>query len=33
MEALEGDLPDVLILDLRLSGKGGLEIMEEVHDR
>lgn len=33
MEALEEELPDVLILDLRLPGKGGLEIMEEVHER
>ena len=33
MEALEEELPDILVLDLRLPGKGGLEIMEEIHER
>ncbi len=33
MEALEEELPDLLVLDLRLPGKGGLEIMEEIHER
>ncbi|MFB6345000.1 MAG: sigma-54-dependent transcriptional regulator [bacterium] len=32
-EAIDEDPPDVLILDLRLPGKGGLEILEEVCDK
>lgn len=32
MEALEKELPDVLILDLRLPGKGGLEIIETIDE-
>lgn len=32
MEALEEQTPDLLILDLRLPGKGGLEIMDEISE-
>lgn len=33
MEAIDEDPPDVLILDLRLPGKGGLEILEAVQEK
>lgn len=33
MDAINENPPDVLILDLRLPGKGGLEVLEEVQEK
>lgn len=32
LAALRGDLPDVLVTDVRMSGQSGLELLKRVHD-